>query len=134
MRLVVALLCGFAPRLALAADAPLPGDGAGLLRATLGLALVLAVIFAIGWLMRRVAPARGGQGPLRIVGAQALGARERVVLVEVGEQWLVLGVAPGNVRGLATLPRGTLPPAPAGAAAGFASLLARARGRDTPAP
>jgi flagellar protein FliO/FliZ len=111
-------------------------DASGLLRATLGLAVVLALIFAAGWVMRRIAPTRpgAGHGPLRIVGAQALGARERVVLVEVGEQWLVLGVAPGNVRGLATLPRGTWPAAPASSAGGFASLLARARGgRDLPA-
>jgi flagellar protein FliO/FliZ len=109
------LLGGLAPRLALAADAPdLVPDGTGLLRATLGLALVLALIFAVGWVMRRLAPARGASGgPLRVVGSQALGARERVVLLEVGEQWLVVGVAPGNVRGLATLPRGELPPAPA---------------------
>ena len=128
MRVVVALAGGLAPRLALAADAPVAGDGAGLVRATLGLALVLGLIFAVGWAMRRISPARSAAGPLRIVGAQALGARERVVLVEVGDQWLVLGVAPGNVRGLATLPRGTLPAAPSSPVAGFANLLARARG------
>ena len=128
------LLCGLAPRMALAADAPdLVPDGAGLLRATVGLALVLALIFAVGWIMRRIAPARSTSGgPLRIVGSQALGARERVVLLEVGEQWLVVGVAPGNVRGLATLPRGELPPAPATPATAFAAMLARARGPREP--
>jgi flagellar protein FliO/FliZ len=128
------LACGAMPRLAFAADAvDLAPDGAGLLRATLGLALVLALIFGVGWVMRRLAPVRaGGHGPLRVIGTQALGARERIVLVEVGEQWLVVGVAPGNVRGLATLPRGELPPAPASPATAFASLLARARGHREP--
>jgi flagellar protein FliO/FliZ len=122
------------PTLAFAADpAELAPDAGGLLRATLGLALVLALIFAVGWLMRRLAPARGGgTGPLRVVGSQALGARERVVLLEVGEQWLVVGVAPGNVRSLATLPRGELPPAPANPATAFAAMLARARGHREP--
>jgi flagellar protein FliO/FliZ len=131
------LLCGLAPRLALAADAPdLAPDGTGLLRATLGLALVLGLIFAVGWVMRRLAPMRAGaHGPLRVLGSQALGARERVVLLEVGDQWLVVGVAPGNVRGLASLPRGELPPPPASPATAFTSLLARARGhREPPAP
>ena len=131
------LLCGLAPRLALAADAPdLVPDGAGLLRATLGLALVLALIFAVGWLMRRLAPARSAaNGPLRILGSQALGTRERVVLLEVGEQWLVVGVAPGSVRGLATLPRGEVPPPAPSPATAFTSLLARARGhREPPRP
>jgi flagellar protein FliO/FliZ len=122
------------PPLAHAAEAAgLAPDAGGLLRATLGLALVLALIFAVGWLMRRIAPARGGaHGPLRIVGSQALGARERVVLLEVGEQWLVVGVAPGNVRSLATLPRGELPPAPATPVTAFAAMLARARGHREP--
>jgi flagellar protein FliO/FliZ len=135
IRLAV-LLGGMLPRLALAADSPdLAPDGAGLLRATLGLALVLALIFAVGWVMRRLAPARGAHaGPVRIIGSQALGARERVVLLEVGDQWLVVGVAPGNVRGLATLPRGELPPAPSSPANAFNALLARARSRREPPP
>jgi flagellar protein FliO/FliZ len=131
----IILLGALAPRLARAADA-LPTasqDGMGLLRATLGLAVVLALIFAVGWMMRRLAPARAGGGALRIVGAQALGTRERIVVVEVGEQWIVVGVAPGNVRGLATLPRGTLPAQPSAPAPGFATLLARAY-RRPPAP
>jgi flagellar protein FliO/FliZ len=129
------LACGLVPRIALGTDAAdLAPDTGGLLRAVLGLAVVLALIFVVGWVMRRVAPARaGGQGPLRIVGSQALGARERVVLVEVGEQWLVVGVAPGSVRGLATLPRGELPVVPASpAAAAFTTILARARGHREP--
>jgi len=133
IRLAV-LLCGMLPRIALAADSPdLAPDGTGLVRATLGLALVLALIFAAGWVMRRIAPARaGGTGPVRVVGSQAVGTRERVVLLEVGDQWLVVGVAPGNVRGLATLPRGELPPAPASPATAFTTLLARARGHREP--
>jgi len=131
-----ALLGAAAPGFAVAADAAdLAPDGAGLLRATLGLALVLALIFAVGWVMRRLQPARGAaHGPLRIVGTQALGTRERVVLLEIGEQWLVVGVAPGSVRGLATLPRGELPPAPPSVATSFSSLLARARGATPPSP
>jgi flagellar protein FliO/FliZ len=131
------LLCGFAPRFAYAADAgELVPDGAGLLRATLGLALVLALIFAAGWVMRRLSPTRpGGHGPLRVVGTQALGARERVVLLEVGDQWLVIGVAPGNVRGLASLPRGEMPPPATSPVTAFSTLFARARGhREPPTP
>ena len=130
------LLSGAAPRLAHAADAgEIAPDAGGLLRAVVGLALVLGLIFAAGWVMRRIAPARaGGTGPVRVVGSQAVGTRERVVLLEIGDQWLVVGVAPGSVRGLATLPRGELPPAPPSVATSFSSLLARARGGTPPSP
>ena len=128
------LLSGFGPRLAHAADAgEIAPDAGGLLRAVVGLALVLGLIFAVGWVMRRIAPARaGGHGPLRVLGTQALGARERVVLLEVGDQWLVVGVAPGNVRSLGTLPRGELPAPPATPVTAFAAMLARARGHREP--
>lgn len=115
-----------------AADAPADagaGAGASLAQTTLGLAVVLALIFGIAWLVRRVGPiARAAGGPLRIVASQAVGQRERVVVVELGEQWLVLGVAPGRVNALSTVPRGTLPERPQPAS--FAALLARATGKD----
>jgi flagellar protein FliO/FliZ len=116
--------------LARAADAPVdPGAGASLAQTTLGLAVVLALIFAVAWLLRRVGPmARTGGSPLRIVASQAVGQRERIVIVELGEQWLVLGVAPGRVNTLSTLPRGTLPEGPS--ASPFATMLARATGKD----
>ncbi len=70
----------------------------------LSLVLVVAVIFILAWMMRRL-----GAGTLRsnaflkIVGSVSMGARERVVLVQIGEQQLVLGVAPGRVQTLHVL-------------------------------
>jgi flagellar protein FliO/FliZ len=63
---------------------------------------------------------------IKIVATQPLGQRERVVLIEIGDQWLLLGVAPGTVNALQTLPKGTLPAAPASSP--FARLLAATRG------
>jgi flagellar protein FliO/FliZ len=34
------------------------------------------------------------------------------VLVEVNDTWLVVGVAPGQVNALHTMPKGQLPPTP----------------------
>ena len=98
----------------------------GLLQTTLGLAVVLALIFGAAWLLRRVLPAGRSGALIKIVASQPLGQRERVVLIEVGEQWLLLGVAPGTVNALQTLPKGSLPAAPA--ASPFARLLAATRG------
>ena len=72
----------------------------------LGLAIVLGLVGALAWLMKRLSALPGtGAGLIRVVGAAAVGQRERVVLVEVGETWLLLGVAPGQVRRLHTMPK-----------------------------
>lgn len=86
------------------------GSGTGAVIQMLGaLGLVLAVLFAVLWLLRRISGGRLGRtAPFRTVGGIAVGSRERVVLLEIGEHWLVVGVAPGSVTGIATLPRGEL--------------------------
>lgn len=107
-----------------AADAlpPSPVTFSGLLQVLLGLALVVAAIVATGWLLRRIGPSQSAGGLLRVVGGVMVGPRERLVVVEVGEQWLVLGVAAGSVNLLQALPKGAGSPA-AGASAGAGGAL-----------
>lgn len=65
------------------------------------LALVIGLLFGALWIMRRVngvGQAVGGQ--MRVVSSLGLGQRERAVLVSVGEQQILLGVAPGRVAAL----------------------------------
>jgi flagellar protein FliO/FliZ len=66
-----------------------------------GLLVVLALIFALAWLARRVGAvgSRGG-AVVNVLGGAALTSRERVVLLQVGETQLLVGVAPGSVRTL----------------------------------
>jgi flagellar protein FliO/FliZ len=72
----------------------------------LGLGVVLVAIAATVWLLRRLTPGQvGSASDLRVVAAVAVGPKERVVLVDVGEQRLVLGVAPGQVTKLSEMPR-----------------------------
>ncbi|KWK55048.1 flagellar biosynthesis protein FliO [Burkholderia stagnalis] len=100
--------------------APSLGVGA-VLQTLVGLALVIGLVFGCAWLARRFGfqPAGHG-GPLKVVSSVAVGTKERATIVEIGDTWLVLGVAPGNVRLLHTLPAGSAaamaPDAPAGAA------------------
>jgi len=90
------------------------------------LAIVIAAVFAFAWLSRRISrtTVRGG-APLRVVGAASVGTRERVVVVEIGGTWLVVGVAPGQVEALHTMPRMDTTDAGGSAAPGFSSWLAR---------
>jgi flagellar protein FliO/FliZ len=70
------------------------------------LALVLGAVALAAWLLRRFAPGQNIAGSaMRVVGGVAVGPKERIVLVEVGETWLVVGVAPGQVNALHTLPK-----------------------------
>jgi flagellar biosynthetic protein FliO len=84
-----------------------PSMGAGaMFQAVFGLAVVIALVFACGWVARRLGlkPSTRRGGIVKVIGSAALGARERVVVVEVRDTWLVLGVAAGSVRRLHTLP------------------------------
>ncbi len=116
------------PSLALAAD-PVPGP-AGMLQMLPGLGLVLLLILALAWLAKRTGVGRAATGgALRIVADKSVGARERVVVVEIAGQWLVLGVAPGQVRTLTQMvrPEQSGVDAPEGVAKPpFAAMLLRA--------
>lgn len=82
----------------------------GMLQFALGLALVLGLIVAAGWFMKRFSIGPAASGLVRVVAGAAVGQRERVVIVEIGDTWMVLGVAPGRINPLHTMPRGqTLP-------------------------
>lgn len=99
---------------------------ASLLQVLLGLGLVLGAIAATAWLLRRLAPGQvSASGSLRVVGGVAVGPKERVVLVDVGETRLVLGVAPGRVSTLHQMPRPTAEasPSPETVAESFALRL-----------
>lgn len=90
-----------APSWALAATSP----AAGMATVLLSLVLILGGFVAVAWLVRRYLPGAGAQGVVKVVGTTAVGARERVVVVEVDDTWLLLGVGGGNVRLLHTRPK-----------------------------
>ena len=106
------------------APAALPAGGAGaggMLQAVLGMVCVLGLILACAWLARRFGLQRfGGGNVVKVVSSTPVGQRERVMVVEVAGQWLVLGVTPQNINALHTLPaQAGTPSAVAAAAPGF---------------
>lgn len=85
----------------------------GLLQVLLWLLVVLGLLAGTAWLMKRSGLARaGGTSVAHVIGGVAVGNRERVLVVEVGDQWIVVGVAPGRVNSLATMPKQALPATP----------------------
>ena len=98
----------------------------------LNLGLVIAAIVAFAWIIRRIQGATGqASGAMRVAGALSVGPKERVLLIDVGERQLVVGVTPGSMRTLhvldeplkATAPGQTQP-------GGFAERLAKVLGRQ----
>ena len=82
-------------------SAPELGSGTQLLSVLLSLALILLLIFALGWFLRRFSQGGGfGQKGMKVVASLPLGARERLVLVELDGQQILLGVTPQQVRTL----------------------------------
>lgn len=73
---------------------------------TLALLCVAALAAAGLWLLARTARTGSAHSPLlQVVATIHVGPRERVVLVEASDVWLVIGVAPGRVSALHTLAR-----------------------------
>ncbi|KAB0506239.1 flagellar biosynthetic protein FliO [Pseudomonas lini] len=70
-----------------------------------GLVLVLGLIFFLAWLLRRVqqaGPAGKGQ-VIELIGSRALGPRDRLMLVQVGNEQILLGLSPGTITALHVL-------------------------------
>ena len=73
----------------------------GMLKMIAGLLLVLTIICAIAWVLKRYAyHTTNTAGAIKIIASAGVGQRERIVLVEVENTRLVLGVAPGRVNTL----------------------------------
>lgn len=85
------------------ADSALGLDSIG--RTSVGLLVVIGLILVCGALLKRFGPYRKyGDQSLDVVASQSLGPRERVVVVEIDDTWLVLGVTSNNVNTLHTMP------------------------------
>ena len=107
-----------------------------MLQVLLGLAVVLGMVFVAAWAMRRLNPnVATGSSALRIVAGTAVGNRERVLVLEVNDSWLVVGVAPGRVCGIHSMPRPenvpAVPKSATGIPGGFAGWLKQTIERRT---
>jgi flagellar protein FliO/FliZ len=93
-----------------AAATPAPAAAGSLLQVLLGLIVVLGLLALCAWILRRFSAAKGNSGTtIRVVGGVSLGTRERVLVIEVADQWIVVGVAPGRINALSTMPKQDAP-------------------------
>ena len=144
MRVFLGLLCGV-PLAALAAEpsaslapaaAPMLASS-GSLSAQLGqmlfgLLLVIGLIFLLAWLLRRVQRIglRSTQ-VIKLLASQALGPRDRLVLVQVGSEQVLLGLSAGRITPLHVLKDPVHLPDSEPASAEFAQRLMEILGKDS---
>ena len=116
-----------------AGDAAEGLGGLGLVRFAFGtIVAVGALLIGARWLMRLTNAHGIAAEALRVVASLPVGQRERVVVVQVGERQLMLGVAPGRVALIHELAE-SLPaarPSQAGEDVPGAAWLARVIGRS----
>lgn len=89
------------------ADSPMTGH---LLQTTLGLLFVIGLLFALVWLLKKLGignhQRRGGF--YKTLATSALGPREKIVLIEVGDTWLILGMTSQSINTLHSMPAGSI--------------------------
>jgi len=98
---------------ATAPAAPQAAAAPGLFGAFMALLAVLALVVGLGWVLKRMPgssfrPAEG----IKVVASVAVGPKERVVVLEVGGEQLLLGVTAGGISALHTLPEALPVPPP----------------------
>lgn len=110
LRRLLSLLIPFSAQ---AADPANPTVSAGTYFQTgLALAFIVSLLIGAAWLARKISGGKKfGRSDMKIIGGVALGPRERIVLLEIGNQWLVIGIVPGQIRTLHTMEKGTAIPA-----------------------
>ena len=122
------------------APAKLSAAGSGVagqvVQMLLGLGLVVGLIFLLAWLLRRVQQHSGmrGNGLIRLLASQAIGPRERLLLVQVGNEQVLLGLTPGQISPLHVLKEPVHLPEAEVASTEFAQRLMEMLGKDQKDP
>lgn len=98
-----------------------------LLEIVVALAATLAVVFVCAFLLKRFgAPVGTSSGGMAVIASLSLSAKERLIVVDISGEQVLLGVSPGQIRMLTSL--ATPITSQEVEAPGFASVLKGLRG------
>jgi flagellar protein FliO/FliZ len=127
--LALLALFTFSPCVLAEGDAkpPVPDVATSLGQTLVALVAVIALLFVFLWLMKRLSAPGRGAGLIKVISATAVGPRERIVLVSVGDKTILVGVTPGSLRTLHVFSADELPLPTAAAPALPASFAHRLR-------
>jgi len=69
----------------------------------LSLLLVVAIIFSLGYIMRRFNVTHASNGQMKVVASMMAGAKERIMVIEVGDEQHLIGVTSQSISHLSKL-------------------------------
>ena len=116
------------------AAAPLePISSPYLLKLTGGLILIVALILLLAWLVKKFnLNQQSHSGLIKIIAGLSIGTRDRIVLLQIGEEQILLGLTPGRIEKLHTLAQPLEAPGEQVVSGSFASKINRLMGdRET---
>jgi len=71
------------------------------LTVSLGLIFILILIFSLAWFMRKIGYSNiSGQGQLQLLATMNLGQKEKIALIQVGKQQLLVGITATQINTL----------------------------------
>ena len=106
-RVAFIVLCGWSA-LAGAGTATESAASVNLIQITLSLLLVVGVLLGFAVLFKKFGLNRmmnNGPFPVKVIGAVSIGNNQRLMVIEVNEEWIVLGVTAQQINTIATMPR-----------------------------
>jgi flagellar protein FliO/FliZ len=95
------------------AAAPVPATDpigpASVLQLTLSLAAVVAAIFGLGWILRRLhGLPNSTHRALKVIATLPVGTRERIAIIQAGDTQVLIGLSPGRIQTLHVLEKPVL--------------------------
>ncbi|MFA0995525.1 MULTISPECIES: flagellar biosynthetic protein FliO [Pseudomonas syringae group] len=107
------------------------GMGGQVMQLLFGLIVVVGLIFVLAWVMRRVQRVGPNNGQvIELVSTRALGPRDRLVLVQIGNEQVLLGITPGRITPLHVLKEPVHVPVREHTTPEFAQRLMELMGKD----
>jgi flagellar protein FliO/FliZ len=89
----------------------IPSTGVGLQQSLIGLLIVLAVIVGLAWLTRQLrGRAPGSSQQIKVIAQLAVGAKERISLVELADTWILVGITQTQLNALHVMPKAASTP------------------------
>lgn len=88
---------------AVAANTAAPGS---IVRIVVSLVLIVGLMIVLAVMFKKFGLNRMQSNfPVKLIGAISVGNNQRIMIIEAGEEWIVLGVTPQNISTITSMPR-----------------------------